>query len=278
MLCVSLVRQVNMLVALGFAVAITAASTDCAEPRRLDGVRVGHMRAVLLEDGSQRQIETLSLRPLVFQIRDYLTAAECDELITAARPDISLQETHRSSSQFSRVHKRANVFAAARVDNASCPRLLQSLEERLSFVAGLPVATTIGRRFEPLNVHHYAIEGSFGTHHDHLTYAPRLLTALYYLSDVDGGGETVFPAANGTTVPRGLLGYDEEAICRSSASNGLSVSPRRGSALLWYNVDQVGEEDALAIHTGCRVRAGEKWSANHWLWTREIRTPEDVFW
>ena len=46
---------------------------------------------------------------------------------------------------------------------------------------------------------------------------------------------------------------------------GVVVAPIRGSALLFYNHRPDGSIDPLAVHAGCRVLAGEKWGANHWV-------------
>ena len=67
------------------AAAFALASAALAHPaglRALDGVAVGHRQRVALpgEDRSL-EVETLSLRPLLFRVPDFLNATECDHLI-----------------------------------------------------------------------------------------------------------------------------------------------------------------------------------------------------
>ena len=87
------------------------------------------------------------------------------------------------------------------------------------------------------------------------------MTANYYLSDVESGGETAFPAADGAMSPAEAMALREPA----AEGVGLVVRPERGAALLWYNHDADGQIDPAAVHAGCRVLAGEKWGANHWV-------------
>ena len=69
----------------------------------------------------------------------------------------------------------------------------------------------------------------------------RLVSVFAYLSDVSRGGCTAFP----------LL--DER------------FPPRRGDALLWYNLGRDGLPDPLTLHAGEPVEQGEKWGMNIWL-------------
>ena len=66
-----------------------------------------------------------------------------------------------------------------------------------------------------------------------------------------------------------MVGTRESEYC-SADGVGLRVAPRKGSALLFYSHHlspdgSLGPVDYLSLHGGCRVLAGEKWIANHWV-------------
>ncbi|CAH3172387.1 unnamed protein product [Porites evermanni] len=50
----------------------------------VDGVEVGHVQEVEILPGVKRQMKTLSMRPLVFEIPDFLDADECELIIALA--------------------------------------------------------------------------------------------------------------------------------------------------------------------------------------------------
>ncbi len=58
-----------------------------------------------------------------------------------------------------------------------------------------------------------------------------------YLNDVPAGGATGFPEL------------------------GLSIQPRRGDAVVFYNCKPNGEPDPMTLHKGDVVEKGEKWLA-----------------
>ena len=69
----------------------------------------------------------------------------------------------------------------------------------------------------------------------HLGSGNRIATWLFYESDVELGGATVFPSA------------------------GLTLWPKKGSAAFWYNLLKNGEGDEMTLHAACPVLAGTKW-------------------
>ena len=131
--------------------------------------------------------------------------------------------------------------------------------KRLAALAQLPLARV--RASEDLQLVHYSAGATFGMHHDSSSFLPRYLTAFYYLSEVEAGGETAFPAADGAMTPAEAMALKEPA----AEGSGLVVKPELGAALLWYNHDAEGKIEPAAVHAGCRVLAGEKWGANHWV-------------
>lgn len=73
---------------------------------------------------------------------------------------------------------------------------------------------------EQLQVVHYTPGQKYDAHHDWSPATPqmRFLTLLLYLNDPEAGGQTVFPR---------LRGHDGKP---------LMVKPRKGSAVLFYNI------------------------------------------
>ncbi|KAG8333015.1 Prolyl 4-hydroxylase, alpha polypeptide [Homalodisca vitripennis] len=69
----------------------------------------------------------------------------------------------------------------------------------------------------------------------------RLATFMIYMSDVGWGGHTVFPDLQ------------------------ISVRPKKGAALFWYNLHHDGTIDYRMRHAACPVIVGTKWVLNKWL-------------
>lgn len=98
----------------------------------------------------------------------------------------------------------------------------------------------------------------------------RLVTVLWYFNDVPAGsgGGTCFPMA-------GPTGHANLAsVNRTSCDRGLTVQPRLGSAVFFYNLDPERHMEGVpllnTIHTACPLLAGEKWIANLWFWNKEF--------
>ncbi|XP_035383979.1 prolyl 4-hydroxylase subunit alpha-2 [Electrophorus electricus] len=112
--------------------------------------------------------------------------------------------------------------------------VVSRVTQRLAYITGLNMESS-----ETLQVLNYGIGGQFEPHYD---------TGL---SDVGGGGATVFPEI------------------------GVSLKPVKGSAVLWYNLLQNGELSELSLHASCPVLQGSKWVAVKWVHERgqEFRRP-----
>ncbi|KAK9285429.1 hypothetical protein L1049_024622 [Liquidambar formosana] len=83
---------------------------------------------------------------------------------------------------------------------------------------------------------------------------------LLYLSDVEEGGETMFPFENGLDVD---VNYDYRKCI------GLKVKPRQGDGLLFYSLFPNGTIDPTSLHGSCPVIKGQKWVATKWIRDQE---------
>ncbi|PNX88805.1 prolyl 4-hydroxylase alpha-2 subunit, partial [Trifolium pratense] len=103
---------------------------------------------------------------------------------------------------------------------------------------------------EEFNILHYEVGQMYEPHTDYFEDAfniknggQRIATMLMYLSDVEEGGETVFPAAKGnfSSVPW----WNELSDC---GKKGLSIKPKMGDALLFWSMKPNGTVDPSSLH------------------------------
>ncbi|KAL3617145.1 hypothetical protein CASFOL_038892 [Castilleja foliolosa] len=88
----------------------------------------------------------------------------------------------------------------------------------------------------------------------------RVASFLFYLSDVEEGGETMFPFENGQNMDGS---YDFQKCI------GLKVKPHKGDGLLFYSLYPNGTIDPTSLHGSCPVIKGE-----NWVTTKRIRNQD----
>ncbi|GAB2282682.1 Probable prolyl 4-hydroxylase 9 [Dionaea muscipula] len=120
--------------------------------------------------------------------------------------------------------------------------------------------------FQAFNILRYEIGQKYDSHYDAFNpaeYGPqksqRVASFLLYLSDVEEGGETMFPFEDDKID----VNYDF-AKC-----TGLKVKPKQGDGLLFYSVFVNGTIDPASLHGSCQVIKGEKWVATKWIRNQE---------
>lgn len=167
-------------------------------------------------------------------------------------------------------------------------RKIKGLNNRVAALTKLPRAVI--EESEELQVVHYYPEGHYHCHHDSQEVDPmvpccafrdrrhcrlcRYITVLYFLNDVEEGGETAFPVANNESFSTEAWAEITKYRCdlsRHCHKANLYVKPRKGTAIMWYNhlrdkrTGWHGNLDEMTYHGGCDIIKGQKWIANNWI-------------
>ncbi|KAK4790990.1 hypothetical protein SAY86_031403 [Trapa natans] len=209
-------------------------------------------------------VEIISWEPRAFVYHNFLTKDECEYLIELAKPRMkksTVVDSATGKSKDSRVRTSTGTFLARGRD-----KIIQDIEKRIADFTFIPVENGEG-----LQVLHYEVGQKYEPHYDYFrdehntqNGGQRMATLLMYLSDVEEGGETVFPNAKGniSAVPW----WDELSEC---AKRGLSIKPKMGDALLFWSMRPDATLDESSLHGGCPVIKGNKWSSTKWMRVHE---------
>ncbi|XP_020576604.1 probable prolyl 4-hydroxylase 3 [Phalaenopsis equestris] len=214
----------------------------------------------------EQWVEVISWEPRAFIYHNFLSNEECNYLIELAKPNMeksTVVDSATGHSKDSRVRTSSGTFLKRGRD-----KMIRSIEKRLSDFTFLPVENGEG-----LQVLHYEVGQKYESHYDYFldefntkNGGQRIATVLMYLSDVEEGGETVFPSAkiNSSSLPW----YNELSEC---GKGGLSVRPKMGDALLFWSMKPDATLDPYSLHGGCPVIRGNKWSSTKWFRVDEYK-------
>ncbi|CAJ1953635.1 unnamed protein product [Cylindrotheca closterium] len=211
----------------------------------------------------------VSVAPRVFEIKNFLSPAEVQHVLEVAlgmklsqsttkagsvgqeRTDDATRTSknswlsrHRSPIIDSIIRRSADLL---QMDEALFRRRNKD-EEYLVPETKIPIS-------ERLQLVHYDVGQQYTPHHDFSIPSTkhgqpsRFATILFYLNDVQSGGETSFP--------RWMNGEKKDI---------LRVAPEVGKAVLFYNQLPDGNYDERSQHAALPVGKGEKWLTNLWVW------------
>ena len=278
-------------------------------------VRVGLKRTVpglFSESGSPVEIETLTdpqngHDPRVFYVHNFMSKAETEHLISFATDDRnpykmapSTAATHKSWSEGGRGAVSTTRTSMNAFDMMT-PVSFRIKERafRLLRMGGYDEAMADG-----IQILRYETGQAYISHHDYFptrqsadhNWDPeaggsnRFATIFLYLSDVEFGGQTVFPQTERLTnetsadlvarlgkAPSAakLAKLLEAARLRKNSWESelirkcytrFAVPPRAGDAILFYSQRPDGQLDPASLHGACPVLTGTKWGANLWVW------------
>ncbi|KAK2446553.1 putative prolyl 4-hydroxylase [Trifolium repens] len=252
-----------VLLALGI-VYLPNTSDDSSTTTDLSGFR--RKTSESSAERKEQWTEILSWEPRAIVYHNFLSKEECEYMINLAKPFMaksSVVDSKTGKSTESRVRTSSGMFLKRGKD-----KTIQNIERRIADFTFIPVENGEG-----LQVLHYGVGEKYEPHYDYFLDAfntknggQRVATVLMYLSDVEEGGETVFPAAkaNFSSVPW----WNDLSEC---ARKGLSVKPKMGDALLFWSMRPDATLDASSLHGGCPVIRGNKWSSTKWLHLEEYK-------
>lgn len=191
---------------------------------------VGALAVQYLQHARVR-FQRLCRTPVVMD--EFLTPAECQAIITAAKAQ-GLERSEVGTNTVSKARTSYQVFLEHDV-----PAVRPVIAKAERFL-GVPRS-----RFESLQVARYNVGQKYEAHYDSDETTPqedlRTDTLLMYLNNVDSGGHTAFPKAH------------------------TKVTPKRGRAVHWKNIDDTGGILPCAYHASLPVIKGEKWICTVWV-------------
>lgn len=219
-------------------------------------------------ESGEESVETipfqiLSWNPRAVYFPNFATAEQCQSIIQMAKvhlkpSSLALREGETAESTQG-IRTSSGMFMSSYDDKTG---ILDQIETKIAKATMTPK-----NHGEAFNVLRYEIGQSYHSHYDAFNpaeYGPqksqRLASFLLYLSDVQEGGETMFPFENGQNM---ASSYNFRQCV------GLKVKPRRGDGLLFYSLFPNGTIDLTSLHGSCPVIKGEKWVATKWIRNQE---------
>ncbi|EEC74283.1 hypothetical protein OsI_09531 [Oryza sativa Indica Group] len=192
--------------------------------------------------------EVISWEPRAFVYHNFLSKEECDYLIGLAKPHMvksTVVDSTTGKSKDSRVRTSSGMFLQRGRD-----KVIRAIEKRIADYTFIPM-----EHGEGLQVLHYEVGQKYEPHFDYFldeyntkNGGQRMATLLMYLSDVEEGGETIFPDANVNS--SSLPWYNELSEC---ARKGLAVKPKMGDALLFWSMKPDATLDPLSLHVPLQI-------------------------
>ncbi|KAH8050828.1 procollagen-proline 4-dioxygenase [Aureococcus anophagefferens] len=264
-------------------------------------VRTGHATVTDLADaetgvdaGHRSVVTTLSMRPQVFRISQFMMGHETEKLIERNKPRIKPSEVGLVGRSGDKTRTSTNAWdtasPVARDVIGRAFRLLK-IDAHRKLEDGLQVLHYERPQWYKPHVDYFTSRnaGGGGASEDAFSNAiptanngtNRFATVFLYLNNAGSGGETVFPLSTtheiyqggrltqaGTNRTPGFIRDADAAWVCDTKSEALRVTPRTGDSVLFYSQRGDASLDGYSLHGSCPMGDGEKWAANLWVWNR----------
>ncbi len=222
--------------------AVKSPETKSELPYQYEIPAIGHKGNTIYT--SDREIKVLARieKPFILHLDNVLSDDECDELISLSKERLQPSRVVDSVTGEERVapgRTSKGMYYTIHEND-----LVTKLEKRFEELTQYPVENGEG-----LQVLNYHVGEEYKAHFDYFPFGKvdekkggqRVGTLLLYLNDVEEGGETIFPKV------------------------GVSIVPKKGSAVYFHYTNSQNQVDRLSVHSSIPVVVGEKWVATKWI-------------
>ncbi|XP_017071949.1 prolyl 4-hydroxylase subunit alpha-2 [Drosophila eugracilis] len=185
------------------------------------------------------KFEEINLDPYIAMYHEVLYDSEIEGLKSQSVNMINAYATEKNGTEI-----RESVGQFAFWHDKSLMR--ERINQRIIDMTGFNFSKT-----DEIQVVNYGVGTYFNPHFDFtsddyeapdvIELGDRLSTVLFYASNVQQGGATVFPKIN------------------------ITVFPRKGSSLYWFNLLDDGRPDQRSQHSVCPVINGDRWTLTKWV-------------
>ena len=197
-------------------------------------------------------LRVVSVRPRAFEVSYFISDEESNFIINQAKAKLHRSSVEMHGENGERIDSDTRTSKNAWLERS--PGILDRVYRRTADLLNIPEQSLNHNPpngcAENMQVVHYKGSARYAPHHDWgVRGGPhtRLITVLLYLNQPTAGGETTFPLAK--------VGKEE----------GLTVTPKKGKAVLFYSQFPDGNVDDESLHEARPVTKGEKWLANIWV-------------
>eukprot|EP01062_Namystynia_karyoxenos_P050798 TRINITY_DN39664_c0_g1_i1.p1 TRINITY_DN39664_c0_g1~~TRINITY_DN39664_c0_g1_i1.p1 ORF type:complete len:513 (+),score=103.93 TRINITY_DN39664_c0_g1_i1:79-1539(+) len=205
---------------------------------------------------NERLFVTLSLKPRTLFFPEFATEDEVEEILRRSAKSMQRSQVARTRGDTGADSENSIRTSLSHYLTLS-GGLLGRLADRMHNVTAM-------RQHESMNILRYDPMKHYSGHNDYFDpvhygnqVSNRVATFYVFLRECEEGGALALPRANGNPLPPNFL--------KGACGQGLRVFPRRGGAILFYNMRPDLSLDPLAFHAGCDVERGVKWGATVWF-------------